>query len=151
MTAGASGAPSACWTASSTTGRRTSGLAACHSQMEAIRHIADRDGGYVQVSFAVKEIAAAGLSRAQSTTLYANLWHLMDSADDFEWVSSGSVLPDDLRAATAVAGAPAASAAEKLIENPDDFRPRVVSSTRIILPPAAPYPMAQPPAVGKII
>ena len=65
------------------------GLEACKSQMEAIRYIADRDGGYVQVSGAVKEVAAAGLSRALSTTLYANLWHLMDRADEFEYEAPG--------------------------------------------------------------
>ena len=65
------------------------GLMACKSQMDAMRYIADRDGGYVQVTAAVHELSAAGFSKAKFTSLYSNLWRLLDEADDFEWGQPG--------------------------------------------------------------
>ena len=64
-------------------------LAQCRTIMDGLRFIAARDGGFIQVSSAAREIIRAGLSQAQMMSCYSNCWHMMDISDEWEWVQPG--------------------------------------------------------------
>lgn len=61
------------------------------SHIDTVRDMAYQNGGTIRLTDAAKAIHASGQSRSNVSNLRISLYHLVEQADDFEWVAPGTV------------------------------------------------------------